>query len=86
MLTLFERMERPDDDTSAGYSEPIWKYLNRAGRPGFDYVRAQPESWFSYFDAEEKTRTALAKRFRSREDDYHLSAFFELYLHAIVRN
>lgn len=47
------------------------------------YVRILVEQWFESFPDDGKFE--LSRRFRSTNDEQHLSAFFELYCHAILR-
>ena len=66
-----------------GYSEPCFTYLNRSGRPAAHRIRSLLERWFEEFP--ESGKKELWRRFRSSNDQEHLSAFFELYCHALVR-
>lgn len=63
--------------------ESEFDFLNRSGRPTAHRVRALVEYWFSQYL--EPQRKALISRFRSPIAEHHLSAFFELFLHALVQ-
>lgn len=80
-LTLFDSAERSNLDAAA-QAEAIFPYLNRTARKPMDIVREKLESWFVDFPADGQTE--LRARFRSKNDEDHLSAFFELYCHALL--
>ena len=79
--SLFDSVDRNDMD-AASQSEATFPYLNRTARSPMDLVREKLESWFVDFPAE--GRNELRARFRSKNDEDHLSAFFELYCHALL--
>jgi len=62
--------------------ESAYEYLNRSARPEAEWLRNLLEIWFTRFP--EESREELAKRFRSRDDREHLSAFFELYCYTLL--
>lgn len=80
-LFLFDPTPRTSEDNFR-YSEPEFSYLNRSPRPEAGKVRRELERWFSRYPPEE--RTTVWKRFRSKNDVDHRSAFFELYLHELL--
>ncbi len=67
----------------ADYSQPHFGYLNRSGRLEATRIRELLEQWFSRYPAH--SQAALRARFRSPDDIPHHSAFFELYLHELLR-
>ncbi len=60
------------------HAEPKFTYLNRSPTPAASAIRRLLESWFARYPA--RGRIDLRKRFRSRKDWNHSSAFFELLL------
>ena len=76
------------DDISRNYkgarehTEPLYEYLNHSARPSMERIRILLEDWFSNYpsDAQNELRT----RFRTSDDIQHRSAFFEIYLHAVL--
>lgn len=65
-----------------GHTEPHFSYLNRSARPSMIRVRQLLESWFREYPL--GAQSELEMRFRSLDDIQHRSAFFELYLHALL--
>jgi hypothetical protein len=57
-------------------------YLNRSARPSMTRIRALLEIWFNDYPPD--AQAELVTRFRSLDDIQHRSAFFELYLHALL--
>ena len=64
------------------HKETAYAYLNRCARPEADEARARIEDWFSRYPAADAGE--LASRLRSRLDDQHCAAFFELLLHELL--
>lgn len=83
-VELFDNFDRKHIEPSK-YSEPQWEYLNRAARPGYQYIRELLQEWFNDFEATPDKRGRLWADFRSDKDAEHLSAFFELYLHQLFK-
>jgi len=81
-MRLFDSLSRNDQDPAL-YAEPHFDYLNRSARPEAQAIRRLLERWYSRFP--EEGRHDLRKRLRSRKDSDHLAAFFELYLHELLR-
>ena len=79
--TLFDKTDRTDLDV-AGYAECEYPYLNRSARADIGRVRTQLESWFSRYP--EKHADELVSRFRSKSDDQHRAALFELFMHDLL--
>ena len=81
MIDLFEA--GPRCDARPPYSkEGAFAYLSRCARPEADDVRTTLEAWLNAYPPEEADK--LAARLRSRRDDQHLAAFFELLLHRLL--
>lgn len=82
MVKVFDDIARFGDD-GAGYSEPHFPYLNRTGRMAGARVRELIEDWFVLYPQEHQAE--LRARLRSSDDDTFDGAFFELYLHELLR-
>ena len=80
-MPLFDDVVR-DDTGAALYAEPKSEYLNRSARPAAQRIRDLLELWFSRYPEEQ--RLDLRGRFRSPDDNHHLGAFFELFLHEFL--
>lgn len=84
-LTLFDNFARAET-RPARNDEPAWVYMNLSARPGVAAARNVLEDWFSHYAAEpHKERLDLRSRFRNRDRHQHRSAFFELYVHELLR-
>jgi hypothetical protein len=80
-MTLFDARERTECRVKH-YSEPEFEYLSQSARPAAVALRRLLEEWFQDYPSD--AQTDLRSRFRS--DDYqYAAAFFELYLHALLR-
>jgi len=79
-MILFSNTTRTEID-SAGYAESHFIYLDRSARPEAQEIRKVLENWFCRYPDSEKDN--LIRRFRSKDDNNFLSAFFELYLHEL---
>ena len=77
-----EAIDRSDTQPSS-HAEPRFPYLNRSGRPVAAQVRAVLESWFQSYP--ESGKLELWSRFRSPDSTPHHSAFFELYMHQLLK-
>ena len=80
-MAVFEGIE-PDLDGPMAPNETDFGYLSRSTRPRAARVRELIESWVSHYP--EGDRPALVARLRSKIDDAHQSAFFELALHELL--
>lgn len=80
-MTLFPPIERSDTGPAL-YAEPHYQYLQRTARPEFVEIRALIERWLSDYPAPH--RDELETRFKSNDDRNFDSAFFELYLYALL--
>jgi len=78
---LFDEISRNYKGTR-GHAEPLYEYLNHSARPSIERVRNLLEDWFSNFPSDSKNE--LRTRFRATDDIQHRSAFFEIYLHALL--
>ncbi|MFC1999686.1 hypothetical protein ACFLXE_02875 [Chloroflexota bacterium] len=81
-MKLFDDITRQDLDT-AQYGEPEFRYLNRSARPEHIKIRQVIEGWFLHYPEAEKSE--LIQRFRSKNDSDFKSAFFELFMHEVLR-
>ncbi|MGA9192245.1 MAG: hypothetical protein WBZ24_10970 [Anaerolineales bacterium] len=82
-LMVFPARSRTDN-TPSGYAEAIFDYLNRSGSPEAARVRDLVEQLFAKLPL--SARNEILPRLRSGDDLQHLSAFFELYLHSVLRS
>ena len=73
---------RGDSHELPFHAEPAFTYLNRSGRPEMERVREVIETWFAAYPG--KHQGQLLGSLRSRNDLDHLSAYFELFLHALL--
>jgi len=77
-MHLFDKSPRVDA-APMQRGESHFEFLNRVATPYWQRVRDVLEFWFAHYPLDD--RPDLAKRFRSKLDDQHLPAFWELYLH-----
>ena len=63
--------------------ESPFEYVNRSAEPEIERIRNLLEQWFRDYPA--TAQKDVRKRFRSRNQDTHQSAFFELLVHALLR-
>ncbi|MYG81047.1 MAG: hypothetical protein F4187_04455, partial [Gemmatimonadetes bacterium] len=80
-LTLFDDTERWDHRHSPR-RESYFEFLNRSAWPASCNIRAALEQWFE--DYPDDSKKDLRARFR-KPDQNHESAFFELFLHQVLR-
>lgn len=81
-MRLFDDIS-PSERRFKKYNEPLFDYYNTSGRPSVAALRDLLESWFEQYP--DPWKPELRERFRSRTDSQHQSAFFELYLHRLLR-
>lgn len=81
-ITAFDDIPR-DGEEPADHLIGRFDYLNASGRPEAAKVRALIDQWLADYPATH--RSDLVHRLRSRDDTSHLSATFELMLHALLR-
>lgn len=85
-LRLFEDIARRDA-SPALHQEGSFAFLNRAATPWWNEVRDLLEGWFAgYAATADHAKTAdLRARFQSDDARQHYGAWWELYLHALLR-
>jgi hypothetical protein len=66
------------------YADSRFEYLNLSARPSVRRIRSLLEDWYSDYPLD--YRNELKIRFCSKNDLDHISAFFELFLHALFLN
>lgn len=81
-MTLFDDHERTDASPSS-YSESTFAFYNRVAGPVWERIRGTLEAWHAEYPAEHAAD--LTGRFRSNREGAHASAFWELYLHHLLR-
>jgi hypothetical protein len=64
-------------------TESTFCYLNQSGRPAMTAFRGMADDWFERFPADAKAD--LRARFRSPIEFQHQAAFFELYVHELLK-
>lgn len=79
-MTGFGTRARTDTD-SAVHGESHSRYLDRSARHEFESARDRIESWVSRYPAPSRSR--LAARLRSDDDQEVKAAYWELYLHEL---
>jgi len=67
----------------ADFAESDFHWLNRSARPEANHIRDLLERWFHDFISSAKSD--LRSRMRSADDRQYMSAFYELYFHALGR-
>jgi hypothetical protein len=82
-MKLFDEAVRSHYEP-AGYGQPDFDYLNRSANEPIRKVRDLLENWFCHYP--ESARSELRQRFRSTKQYNHSSAFFELWLHELLRS
>src|SRR5260370_9168859 len=83
MSSLFDPISRTDL-LAMKYNESQFQYHNSSARPTIIAVRSLLENWFEHFPSEAKPD--LRQRFRAKINSIHRSAFFELYVHELLRS
>lgn len=79
---LFSTFERSETRSKA-HLEPEYVYLDQSARPEAGLVRGVLEQWFAGYP--DGAKEELKRRLTSSDDDSFLAAFFELYLHELMR-
>jgi hypothetical protein len=77
--TLFDERER-DNNGHKKWAESLYGFLNRCAGPEWDEVRHETERWYAEFP---EPKRDLLRRFRRKEDEQHLPAWWELYVHRL---
>lgn len=70
------------DEGPRRFAEPEFAYLNRSASQDVSRIRELLEAWFACCPA--SAQADLCGRFRSPDNTPHRSAFFELFLHALL--
>ncbi len=81
MAKLFDEMPRLDL-SDFQYGESTFGYLNKSAKPVIEKARNTILEWFKYYPEERKEE--FVSRFR--DENHHLSAFYELFTHELLRN
>jgi hypothetical protein len=81
-VKLFDDRDRTDLGP-ARYGESHSAYLQRTARPEFALVRAAMEEWLNEYP--KSHRRKLARRLALPDDVHFEAAFFELYIHRLLR-
>jgi hypothetical protein len=82
-MALFDEYKRTNP-CPARHGESGFQFLNRVDQPYWAKVRAALEAWFLNVPA--AARLGLRARFRRSDDGAHHGAFWELYLHEMLRS
>jgi hypothetical protein len=82
-MHLFDTDIDRSDTGPAKHGEPRFPYLNRTGRPEAAQVRDLLETWFAGYPP--TGQVEIRARLRSPDIVHHHAAFFELYLHELLR-
>lgn len=71
----------------------FYDFINRSIRTDYEAARHLLETWFQDYGTDREQnrkldhdRKKLGEKFRAGEDNNHLSAFFELYAHALLKH
>ncbi len=80
--SLFSEYTRTDH-SPARESEAAFDFLDRTSRTPFSNVRRELDDWFQVYP--EDAKSDLRGRFQSDRDSAHFGAFFELFLHELLR-
>lgn len=86
MLTLFDEIARTDKSAQK-QRKSYYAVINRSACAEYESARQLLETWFLDYPSDpEQNRASLRGKFRSDEDYNHLSAFFELYTHTLLKH
>ena len=81
-MTIFDCQDRCDLEPARNLVGKF-DYLNTSARPAAERVRTLVDRWVTEYPREHRTKPV--NRIRSRDDTRHLSAVFELSLHALLK-
>lgn len=81
-LSLFDSYTRTDT-SYAKKNEAAFTFLNRSAQPAFANIRDVLEAWFKQYP--DFNKADLKARFVSEQRAEHHGAFFELFLHELLR-
>ena len=71
----------PKSDEAKGWTESEYAYENRSARADMETIRRTIEKWYEHYPDNDKD---LRARFRSKDDQAHRGALFELYCHEVL--
>ena len=80
-MKLFDEMDRQRTSGKVRGPKPAFDFVNHNPWRDTSDIRRTCESWFQRYPVEHQAE--LRERFRSRDDDQHSGAFFELLLHEL---
>ena len=80
-MSLFNDLERTDERPHQK-TEPLYDFIDRSPWLFVAQVRELTDQWFDHFPDDAKQD--LRHRFQSKNDEQHLGAHFELFLHEIL--
>ncbi len=80
-MSAFDQIPRTDHRPPPP-GEAAFAYLNRSARPEADRVRSLIDQWLAVYPASH--REQIVSRLRSSIDAQHDSAFFELFIYAVI--
>jgi hypothetical protein len=78
---LFDEFDR-SDSAHKREGESVFQFMNRVDRPDWARVRDELDNWYSLYP---DSGDDLRKRFRSRREDQHFGAWWELWIHTFYR-
>lgn len=81
-MTLFEKYQR-SDGSAPRHAESTYQLIDRRVGDSWDRVRSDLNDWFESYP--EDGSEDLCRRFRSPKSDQHLGAWWELYVHELLR-
>lgn len=81
-MPLFDELDRTDA-TPAAHGEDSFGFLNRAAGERWARVRSLVEAWWQEFPVQHQPD--VRGRYRSKRPGSHLGAWWELYLHRLLR-
>ncbi|MDI3312950.1 MAG: hypothetical protein QJR12_01285 [Mycobacterium sp.] len=79
--TLFDQFAR-NDSSLMSYGGSVFDFYNRVDEPKWARVRDELEEWYSHYPDH---GGRLRKDFRSRDQDQHFGAWWELYMYTFYR-
>ncbi len=91
-MKLFDDIARTDKG-SQKRRRSFYNIINQSTRTDYEAARQLLELWFQNYGVDREQncdldldRKRLSEKFRAGEDDNHLSALFELYMHALLKH
>ena len=80
-MKLFDDINRKENGPKH-FADPHFYYLNHSARSESEVIRKLLELWFAHVPFGDQK--GLRSRFRSKDNQQHLGAFFELYIHELL--